>query len=314
MRHRIPTWALLFSFSLISTAAFSAEPPQQLSPAAEGVPVSMTVTVEPKHGKEVPLIHKEDVRAFHGKDRLRVVDWVPLEGQNAALELMILIDESSRATLAMQYDDLRHFIDAQPPATQIAVGYVEYGTVQMAQNFTADHEAVGKAFRIPLGPAFGDSSPYLALSDVIKRWPPSQARHAIFLVSSGIDPLEPGYVDPYLDSAIAIAQRTGTQVSAIYASQAGHFGHSFWRITNGQNNLSKLTEETGGESYFQGTSTPISFGPFMDEFADRLMHQFKLTVLIMPQKKPSYQRIRLETEVPDADLVTADQAYVPAAK
>jgi hypothetical protein len=281
---------------------------------SESVPVSMIVSVEAKHGKEIPVVNKEDVRVLQGRERLRITEWIPLQGNHADLELLILIDEASRATLAMQYDDLRQFMNGQPLTTAIAVGYMEYGTVRMAQNFTKDREAAGKALRIPMGSFGGGNSPYLAVADVIKRWPESEARHAIFMVSSGIDPLQPGLTDTYVDSAIQIAERTGTQISTIYASQAGHLGHSYWRFSRGQDNLSRLAEETGGESYFQGFSTPISFAPYLEDLAGRLNHQYRLTFLIKPNKKPSYQHVRLETEVPDADLVGADRVYVPAAK
>jgi len=78
--------------------------------------------------------------------------------------------------------------------------------------------------------------------------------------------------------------------------------------------LSRLADETGGEAYFQGFETPIAFAPFLDEFADRLRHQYKLTFLAIAQKKSSRQHVRLETEVPNAELVIADKVYVPAAK
>jgi hypothetical protein len=184
----------------------------------------------------------------------------------------------------------------------------------MAQNFTTDHEAAGKALRIPMGAFGGESSPYLAITDIVKRWPETKARRAILMISDGVDPLQPGITDTYLDDAIQNAQRTGVQVSAVFVSGAGHFGHSFWRISRGQDDLSQLTDKTGGESYFQGFSTPISFSPFLDEFADRLGHQYLLTFSIKPQKKPSFQHVKLETEVPNAELVPPDQVYVPAAK
>jgi hypothetical protein len=205
-------------------------------------------------------------------------------------------------------------MDAQPPTTSIAVGYIRNGTVQPVQNFTKDRSEAGKALRIPLGSGAGGSSPYLSITDEIKRWPESPARHEILLISDGIDPLQPGTTDSYLDEAVSHAQRTGTQVSAIYASRSGHFGHSLWRINQGQSNLSRLADETGGEAYFQGLETPIAFSPFLDQFADRLTHQYKLTFLANTDKKPTYQHIRLETEVPNAELVTADKVYVPAKK
>ena len=230
------------------------------------------------------------------------------------MELLILIDEASGQSVANQFADLRKFMEAQPATTQIAVGYMENGTVQLTQNFTNDHQAAGKALRIPLGAFAGGNSPYLSITDAIKRWPENKARHSIFLVSDGIDPLQPGISDSYLDQAVETAQRTGTQIYSIYASRAGHFGHSLWRVSQGQNNLSQMTDKTGGESYFQGLDTPVSFAPFLDEFAERLNHQYRLTFLIKPEKKSSYKHVRLETEIPNAELVTADRVYVPAAK
>ena len=83
-------------------------------------------------------------------------------------------------------------------------------------------------------------------------------------------------MNSYLDQAVSQAQRTGTQVSAIYASGSGHSGHSFWRINQGQSNLSRLADETGGEAHFQGFETPIALAPFLDQFSDRLNHQTDL--------------------------------------
>jgi hypothetical protein len=283
-------------------------------PQSETASVSTVVSVEARHGKDIPAVNnKEDVRAFEGHDRLRVTDWIPLQGNRAEFELLILIDEATSQSVASQFDDLRKFMNAQPPTTAIAVGYMENGTVRMAQNFTRDHDAAGKALRITLGAAAGGSSPFLSIVDAIKRWPETRTRHTILMVSDGVDPLQPGISNSYLDQAIQTAERTGTQIHSIFASGEGHFGHSRWRVNQGQNNLSQLTEMSGGESYFQGLDTPVSFAPFLAEFAEHLNHQYLLTFLIKPGKKPAYRHIRLETEVPNAELVTADRVYVRAA-
>ena len=282
--------------------------------ASGTVPVSTVVSVEARHGKDIPVVNREDVRVYEGHNRLQVKDWIPLQGEQSSLELFILIDDASGTNLASQFEDMRHFMSAQPPMTAIAVGYIQNGTVRVVQNFTKDHSEAGKALRIPLGSAVGESSPYLAVTDAIKRWPESPARHEIFLISDGIDPLQPGPTNSYLDEAVSQAQRTGTQVSAIYASGSGHFGHSLWRINQAQSNLSRLADETGGEAYFQGFETPIAFAPFLDQFADRLNHQYRLTFLANANKKPAWQHVRLETEVSNAELVTANKVYVPAAK
>jgi len=300
--------ALLTGFSTVTTALTAQ------TPSPDTVPVSVVVSVEAKHGKEIPAVTREDVRVFKGRDRLQVTDWVPLQSDRSGLELFVLIDEASGVDVASQFDDLRRFMEAQPSSTAIALGYLQHGTVMIAQNFTTDHSAAEKALRIPVASLGFGSSPYLSIADAIKRWPESPNRRAIVLISDGIDPLQPGIVDSYLDAAIAQAQRTETQISAIYFSRGGHFGHTFWRINQGQTNLSRLSDETGGEGYFQGFGNPVAFAPFLDEFAGRLNHQYKLTFAIKADKKPGYQHVRLETEVPNAELVTADKVYVPAAK
>lgn len=284
-------------------------------PSSEIVPVSVVVSVEARHGNDIPEVNnKEDVRAFEGRNRLTVTDWVPLRGSQAEMQLLVVIDDAVAQGVANQFEDVRRFLNAQPPTTAIAIGYMEYGSVRMAQNFTTDRDAAGKALRIPQGAIAGGNSPYLAITDAIKHWPESKCRRTILLVSDGIDALQPGLLDSYRDQAIETAERTGTQIYSIYAPAAGHFGHTLWRINQGQNNLSEMTDKTGGEFYYQGFGMPISFAPFLNEFAERLNHQYLLTFLIKPDKKPSYRHVRLETEIPNAQLVTADQVYVPAAK
>jgi hypothetical protein len=313
MNKRNPTWLMLFLLlvGLGSGAMFG------LSSAVDQpgtIPVSMVVSVEAKHGGEVPTISREDVRVMQGSTRLQVMDWVPLQGDRAELQLFVLLDDAANSAVSLQFDDLRQFMSAQPATTAIAVGYMHYGTVETVQNFTRDHAQAEKALRMPLSSAGVSASPYLSISDLIRRWPESTARREIFVVSSGIDPLYRGPDDPYLTEAIERAQRAGIEIYAIYASGSGHFGHSFRRFNWGQNNLSQLADETGGEFYVQGFQTPIAFKPFLDQFADRLRHQYRLTFLAKPEKKAAYQHVRLETEVPNAELVSADRVYVPTAK
>jgi len=312
MKSQFRPWSavvvLLMGLSLVTLSGLA----QQPSPGT--VPVSTVVSVEARHGKDVPTVNREDVRVYQGKDRYQVTDWVPLQGNQAGLELFILIEEASGSSVASQFDDVRRFLNSQPPTTAVAIGYLQNGAVQIVQNFTKDHAAAGKALRIPIGASAGGTSPFLGVTDAIKRWPESPARHTIFLVSDGIDPMQPGISDSYLDETIQQAQRTGTQVYPIYASRGGHFGHTLWRVNQGQNNLSRLADETGGEAYFQGFDTPVAFAPFLEQFANRLNHQYRLTFLAKAGSKPSYQHVKLESEVPNAELVTADKVFVPPAK
>lgn len=274
------------------------------------IPVGIIASVEAKHGKEVPTIYKEDVRVLHDHDRLPVVEWAPCQADQVGIELFLLIDDSSGTELGVQLQDLSKFINAQPASTSVGIGYMRNGVVEVRQNLTKDHALAAKALRLPLGSAGAVASPYTAITDLIHRWPQSTRCREIFLVSSGIDALQPGLTDSYLDEAIDRSQRAEIQVYSIYATRAGHFGHTFWRFNIGQNNLSRLTDETGGEAYFQGLEMPISFGPYLNDFSERMNHQFRLTFKAKLQQKPGFQKIRLETEVPNAELVAADRVYV----
>lgn len=63
-----------------------------------------------------------------------------------------------------------------------------------------------------------------------------------------------------------------------------------------------------------GFQNPLPFKPYLNEFAERLTHQYRLTFLATEQKKTTYQTIKLTTEVDNAELVAQDKVCVPAAK
>jgi hypothetical protein len=278
-----------------------------------GVPVHVVVTVEAHKGKEPPVINREDVMVHQGRDRDPLVGWVPAQGEHAAMELMILLDDGSNTTLGTQLDDLRSFINAQPDTTTVGVAYMRDGVAQVVQNLTGNHALVAKALRLPVGLRGVNGSPYLSLTDLVKRWPASTARRAVVMATDGID-RNYGTGDlqnPYLDEAIDNALRAGITVSTIYTPGVGHFGHSYWQTYWGQIYLSRLAEETGGEAYYIGfTGPPVSFTPFLDDVGKRLAHQYLLTFLAKPPKKGNWQRIRLMTEVPNADLVAPGKVWV----
>ncbi len=284
-------------------------------PPATGTPVHMVVTAEAHHGSDVPVIQLEDVMVYQGRDRVKTTDWIPLQGEHAALELFILLDDASGTSLGSQLEDIRRFINAQPATTRIGVGYMRDGTVAMAQNLTDDHTMAAKSLRLPIGVAGINASPYFSLSDLIKRWPEAPVRREILMVSDGIDRYgSSGASDPYVDQAVEQAQRAGIVIFSIYTPGAGHFGHTFWRINWGQNYLSQLSDETGGESYYLGSEAPVSFAPYLDDLSRRLLHQYLLTFLAKPVQKASMQSVKLRTEVTNAELVAADRVYVPASQ
>jgi len=312
MRGRNIAWLTALAL-LIGMAGAAVSWAAQQNTSSSTVPVTLIVSVEARRGKDIPTINREDVRVFQGRERLQVTDWVPLQGDRAELELFVLIDDAIDTSVGSRLDDIRRFLHAQPATTAIGVAYIRHGTLQVAQKLTKDNAQAEKALRLPIAQR-GAVNPYLSIPDLIKRWAESPARREILMFSDGVNRLQDGPNDFYLAEAVDRAQRAGIQISTIYCSGAGHWGHSFRRFHWGLNNLSQLADETGGEAYSQGFQTPVAFTPFLEEFADRLKHQFRLTVLAKPKKKASYQRIRVETEVPNAELVAAERIFVAASK
>jgi hypothetical protein len=285
----------------------------QQPPSLPGVPATMVVTVEARHGSTAPVINREDVMVYEGHDRDQVTDWIALQGDRAGLELFILLDDGLNTSVGSQLGDLQKFIAAQPSTTAIGIGYMRNGTVAIAQNPTTDHGQAAKSLRLPLGERGISASPYLSITDLIKRWPVQQERREILMISDGIDALYGGGPsDPYVDQAIEEAQKAGVIVFSIYSRGAGHYGHSFWRVNWGQNYESQLSDETGGESFYLGLDSPVSFSPYLEDLTQRFTRQYLLTFLAKPEKKAGLRSVKLRTEVPNAELVSADKVYMRA--
>ena len=277
---------------------------------APSAPVQMVVTVEARRGVNVPALSREDFLVYQGKERRQVLDAVPQQGNNADLELFVLLDDSSSWTLGSELADLRTFINAQTASTAIGIGYMSNGTVETVQNLTEDHSRAAKVLRLPFGTS---SSPYLSLSELIKRWPQSQARREVVMVTSGADPLGgTGVMNPYLDTAIEDAQRAGIIVYAIYTPGVGHSAHSYWMSNWGQNYLAELTDETGGEAYMLGTGNPVSIESYLSDIAARLTHQYRISFLANAEGKPGVKSVKVTTEVPNGEIAAAGKVYVPA--
>jgi hypothetical protein len=287
---------------------------QQSTPAT-GVPAHMVVTVEPHHGSDVPAVNREDVMAYEGKDRDTVTGWIPAQGDHGGLELFVLLDDGSNAGLGPLLSDIKQFIGGQPASTKVGIAYMQNGMARIEQNLTDDHAQAGNSLRLPMGLRGANGSPYFSLSDLIKRWPESSNRREVLMITDGIDPYygSEDMLDPYVDTAIEDAQRAGILVSAIYTPGVGHSGHSYWQTYWGQLHLAQVADRTGGESYYIGfNGAPVSFAPYLEDMAHRLGHQYFLTFLPQSQKKAGLQPIKLRTEVPNVDLVSADRVWVPA--
>jgi hypothetical protein len=307
-------WFIIAILGLAIPAMVPGKLAAQEASAAKAASAHMLVTVEARHGDDAPDVNREDVMVYEGHDRDKVTEWVPAQGDHAALELFIMLDEGSNISLGTQLDDLRRFISAQPATTKIGIAYMQNGIARVEQSPTSDHALAAKALRLPMGIGGINASPYFSMGDLIKRWPESGARREVLLVSDGIDHYygSGDLEDPYLATAIDETQRAGIVVFAIYTPGVGHYGHSYWQNYWGQIYLAQLAEKSGGEAYWIGfTGPPVSFNPYLEDMGRHLGHQYFLAFVPKAQKKNGLQRIKVATEVSNAELVAPQEVYVP---
>lgn len=280
-------------------------------PIGATVPMRVVVSVEGQKDSTPPTLNREDVMVYLDNRRMQVTGWTPI--QNEGISLWLLIDDGSDSALGTQLEDLRKFVLEQSSTTQIGIGYLRNGSVEVLQSPTLDHALAAKEIRLPLGVPGISASPYLALVDLIKKWPATSQAREVVMVTSGIDPnFGSGPLNPYLDQAIHAAQRGGVVVHSIYFGSAGHFGHSLWQITWGQNYLSQLAEETGGEFFWLGTSNPVSFSPYVKTLNEHFGNQYVLSFLA--PANAGDKRLHLKTEVPHATLVGPSHVIVSGGK
>ena len=151
--------AVLGLLSTLCLLMFTAPTMRSQDKSAQGtVQVHLVASNEAQHGDEVPTLQQGDVKVKQGKNFLKVNQLIPAKGDNAALQLFILIDDTLDSGIGTTLNDIRDFINAQPATTVIAVGYMSNAAVQIAQNFTADRGLAAKAVRLPRGTLSGSGS------------------------------------------------------------------------------------------------------------------------------------------------------------
>jgi hypothetical protein len=309
----------------------------QEKPAAGTVQVHMVITDQAvRDDSEVPILRAENVKVKQGKDFLKVAQLIPARGDNDALQLFILIDDTCDPSIGSNLNDIRDFINAQPASALIGVAYMSNATVQIAQNFTADHALAAKALRLPRGTVSSMDSPYLSLSSLVKGWPQQNVRREVLMISDGIDRLRgersqdsqmssrnmngirtrssqittlPS-MSPNVDSASADSQRYGVIVHSIYATGIGRLGRNWWEAEIGQSGVAKIADETGGEYFALGTQNAVSFKPYLDRLQRIFANQYYLVFQAIPRKKAGLQRVNMSTETANADIAAADSVWV----
>ena len=291
---------------------------QESQPAPSGT-LQVTVTARAKRGNSAaPALAAPDVTVHEDRNPRPVVSLVPLNGADSPLQLVIFIDSDSTTHVGAQFQDVSHFIEALPQNANVALAYAMNGSARMDQPFTTDRAAITKALHVTFGPSAGNTSIYAAFSDLIKEWPAGGGHRAVLLVSDGIDPTY-GFSDtqpdqnPGLQQAIRDAQKAGITVFSIFVSSGRETRNELLNL-NGQGSLDELTSYTGGYAFSQGTQTPVSFRPFLNDLQTMLGQQYLLTFRSMPVSKAGFQDLKVNTEASGVKLLAPNRIYAPASQ
>lgn len=295
---------LIFSFVCFAQQRNDNQPEQRVRSVS--IPISIFTKQELREKRAEEFVQADTITVKEDGD-----DQVILSIRSVSdtpLALAVLIQDNLSSSFNLQLPDIARFIRTLPPGSRVMVAYLRGGSLQIRQKFTEDLEKAAKSLRISAGSASAaPRNPYDGVSDALKRFDAlPNGRRAILLVSDGLDNsdgngnfLSLSSLD--LEQAVLKAQRRGVAVYSFYNSASSTAGGNSNLIANGQNLLTKLSDETGGRAFYQGTISPISFEPFFKDLRLALNRQFVLTYLSTHFKK-GYHKVKVSSSNPEVRI------------
>ena len=293
-------------FSIVGFALFTSSALAQSESASNGAargpgkPVTVPVTIRVNEASEFELQNIDLTISEDGEPQTII----SIRGfGNSPITLAVLIQEDLVPSVGNEIKDLAEFIRKLPKGSRVMVGYLRTGSLQVKQRFTNDLEKAASALRPPTGFASaGPYNPYVEVIEALKRFESQPlGRRAILLVSDGLD-ISRGVesssptqsVD--LQRAVNESQRRGVAIYGFYAPTLVAAANPAL-VTNAQSSLLRLSNETGGLAFFQGTGAPVSFRPFIRELDMSLQKQAALTFLSTHLNK-GFHRLEVKSSTP----------------
>ena len=277
-----------------------------------GRPVTIPVTIKINDKTEVAELQNIDLTISEDGDPQTIIS---LRGFGySPVTIAILIQEDLVGTVGTEIKTMAEFVRGLPKGSRVMVGYLRTGSLQVRQKFTTDLERAAKALRPPSGFASaGPYNPYVEVIEALKKFEAQPlGRRAILLVSDGLD-ISRG-VDSSaptqsidLQRAINEAQRRSVAIYGVYAPTQAAASNSIL-AGNAQSSLLRLSNETGGLAFFQGTGAPVSFEPFIRELDVSLQKQAALTFLSTHLNK-GFHKIEVKSVTPGV-RIAAPSGYV----
>lgn len=195
------------------------------------------------------------------------------------VNLAVLIQDDLVSRVGNELRVTADFIRDLPQGSTVMVGYIRSGSLQVRQAFTNDLTAAAGALRIPVGStAVSPFNPYVQVRDAIKLFPEGgRNRNALLLVSDGLDTSRGFDYSSSVDSidlnrVVREAKNRGVAVYSFYAPTAGLTSFNSRAVSFGQSALNRVSDETGGRAFFQGTDF-VTFNAYFSRLTKTLNEQ-----------------------------------------
>lgn len=297
---------LFVAVLLLCGADFAQKPDPQQKVRTVTIPISIFTKKELKEKQAEEFVQADRLIVKEDNDEQQILS---IRSVNTTpLSIAFVIQDDLTATFNLQIKDIQDFIRSLPTGTRVMIAYARSGSTQVRQRFTDDLELAAKSLRIvSSSAAMAPRSPFESVQEVLGRFDavPS-GRRAILLFSDGLDSsggLSLASITQSfdLDQAILKAQRKGVAVYSFYSPTTfTDNGNSIFGLA-AQGALQKLSDETGGRAFFQGSIAPISYMPFFKDLVLALERQFALTYLSTHMKK-GYHKLHVQSTNPEVRI------------
>ncbi|HMG75056.1 MAG TPA: hypothetical protein VK582_16255 [Pyrinomonadaceae bacterium] len=197
------------------------------------------------------------------------------------LNIAILVQDDLISSVGNELGMTRDFIRSLPAGSRVMVGYITAGSLQVRQPFTTDLNRAAKSLRILISSNSASAyNPYVEVIEALKKFDSSwQGHNAVLLISDGLDTSR-GFdstaaghtVD--IDRTIAEANRRNTAIFSFYAPSVGLTSRSYVAASYGQSSLNRVSHDTGGRAFFQGTTGFVTFDSYFSRLRAELNRQY----------------------------------------
>jgi hypothetical protein len=197
------------------------------------------------------------------------------------LNLAVLIQDDLTSQVSNELRVTADFIRSLPSGSQVMVGYITTGTLQVRQPFTSDLDKAAHSLRVVRSSTSAASfNPYVEVIEALRNFNGNlKGQNAVLLISDGLDTSRGFDISSVtnsldLERAIKHAKDRNVAVYTFYAPSVGLTSHSRSAASYGQSSLNRLANDTGGKAFFQGTSGFVTFDSYFERLSETLNAQY----------------------------------------